>query len=108
MATLGEKKGKGKGKTLGFQMPENDTEEMVDVVLFNDDVTTFDFVIKVLMTVFFLPKDKAVKLTFKVDKEGSAVAGTYTADIAKSKKALADRMARAERFPLKIELFSHN
>ena len=62
-----------------------DTEEMVDVVFFNDDVTTVEFVIKVLMTVFFLPKEKAVKLTFKVDEEGSAVAGTYTIDIAKSK-----------------------
>ena len=51
---------------------------MVDVVFFNDDVTTVEFVIKVLMTVFFLPKEKAVKLTFKVDEEGSAVAGTYT------------------------------
>lgn len=108
MATAGEKKGKSKGKSLGFEIPENDTEELVDVVLFNDDVTTFDFVIKVLMTVFFLPKDKAVNLTFKVDEEGSAVAGTYTVDIAKSKKTLADRMARAEHFPLKIELYSHN
>lgn len=108
MATLGEKKGKSKGKSLGFEIPENDKEEMVDVVFFNDDITTVDFVIKVLMTVFFLPKEKAVKLTFKVDQEGSAVAGTYTVDIAKSKKALADRMARAENFPLKIELFSLN
>lgn len=89
-------------------MPENDTEELVDVVLFNDDVTTFDFVIKVLITVFFLPREKAIELTFKVDEQGSAIAGTYTEDIAKSKKALADRMARAEKFPLKIELFSHN
>jgi ATP-dependent Clp protease adaptor protein ClpS len=108
VATLGEKKGKSKGKSLGFEIPENDTEEMVDVVFFNDDVTTVEFVIKVLMTVFFLPKEKAVKLTFKVDEEGSAVAGTYTIDIAKSKKALADRMARAENFPLRIELYSHN
>ena len=59
MATIGEKKGKSKGKSLGFEIPENDTEEMVDVVFFNDDVTTVEFVIKVLMTVFFLPKEKA-------------------------------------------------
>ncbi len=108
MATLGDKKGKSKGKSLGFEMPENNTEELVDVVIFNDNVTTFDFVIKVLVTVFFLPKDKAVELTFKVDQEGSAIAGTYTVDIAKSKKALADRMSMAEHFPLKIELYSHN
>lgn len=108
MATLGDKKGKSKGKSLGFEMPENDTEEMVDVVFFNDDVTTFDFVIKVLVTVFFLPREKAIELTFKVDQDGSAVAGTYTEDIAKSKKVLADRMAKAEHFPLKIELYSHH
>lgn len=107
MATIGSKKENTKGKSLGFEMPENDKEELVDVVLFNDDVTTFDFVIKILMTVFFLPREKAVKLTLKVDQEGSAIAGTYTVDIAKSKKVLADRMARAEHFPLKIELYSH-
>ena len=59
MATLGEKKGKSKGKSLGFEIPESDKEEIVDVVFFNDDITTVDFVIRVLMTVFFLPKEKA-------------------------------------------------
>ena len=37
MATLGEKKGKSKGKSLGFEIPENDKEEIACSAI-NDEI----------------------------------------------------------------------
>lgn len=70
------------------------------VILHNDDVTTVDFVIEILETIFQKEHNEAVALTMKVDREGSAIAGTYYKDIAESKKDKAMREARNNGFPL--------
>lgn len=72
------------------------------VVLLNDDVTTFEFVTRMLVDVFFLDMGEALRLTDAVDREGSAVVGVYPRDIAESKAQAGMAMARAENFPLRI------
>ncbi|MBP5258607.1 MAG: ATP-dependent Clp protease adaptor ClpS [Prevotella sp.] len=74
------------------------------VIIYNDDFTTMDFVVNMLMTVFFKTQDEAEALMMKVHLEGQAVAGVYSYDIATSKVAKATRMARAEGFPLRLEV----
>lgn len=70
------------------------------VVLHNDDVTTMEFVVHILMTIFRKTAQQAETLMLKVHNEGSAIAGTYSRDIAESKAAKATRLARANGFPL--------
>ncbi len=72
------------------------------VIILNDDVTTFDFVTRMLMDVFFYEYDEAARLTAKVDSEGSAVVGIYPKDIAESKAQAGMDMARNENFPLRL------
>lgn len=72
------------------------------VIFWNDDFTTMDFVVKVLTDVFLKSELEAERLMMKVHEEGQAVVGVYSYDIAVSRKKLADKMARAEGFPLKI------
>ena len=43
------------------------------VILHNDDVTTFDFVIDLLITLFRKPHLEAVRLTYEVHESGSAL-----------------------------------
>ena len=74
--------------------------KMYKVILHNDDYSTFDFVIAVLMDIFNKSKDEAVELTFKVDKEGFAVVGIYTKDIAETKVSLVKIMAKDNGYPL--------
>ena len=77
---------------------------LYDVVMHNDDVTTMDFVVKVLKQVFFLTGEKAETLMMKVHKEGKAVVGLYTYDIAASKARRVSNMAREEGFPLRVTI----
>lgn len=72
------------------------------VVLHNDDFTSMDFVVDVLMTVFFLSEENAYSLMMQIHHSDKAVAGIYTYDIAVSKANKATAMAREEGFPLRI------
>lgn len=72
------------------------------VIIYNDDFTTMDFVVRVLREVFFKQPAEAEQLMMTVHKSGQAIVGIYTYDIAKSKVCKAVNMARAENFPLRL------
>ncbi len=74
--------------------------KMYKVILHNDDYSTFEFVIEVLIEVFHKNKDEAVNLTLKVDREGYAVVGIYPKDIAETKVSLVKFMAKEAGYPL--------
>ncbi len=76
--------------------------DRMKVVIHDDDVTTFEFVTRMLVEVFFYEEGAAAALTEQVDAEGSAVVGIYPKDIAVSKAQAGMNMARAENFPLKL------
>jgi len=91
-------------------MPQNELDleleidlmkpKMYKVILHNDDYSTFEFVIKVLMEIFHKSNDEAVELTVKVDSDGLAVVGTYPKDIAETKVSLVKFMAKEAKYPL--------
>ena len=72
------------------------------VLFHNEDFTTMDFVTEVLQTVFGKSVEEAVSLMMKVHREGHAVVGIYSYDVAMTKASLATAMARQEGFPLHI------
>lgn len=73
-----------------------------NVIIHNDNFTEMGFVVVVLMTIFNKQQDDAVSLMLKVHRTGSAVAGTYTYDIAMSKIDRATALARANDYPLRL------
>ena len=75
-----------------------------NVIILNDDFTTFEFVIMVMMTVFGKPQTEAYNIAETTHIHQKATVGSYTLDIAKSKVAKATSMARAEGFPLRFEV----
>ena len=72
------------------------------VIFHNDDFTTMEFVTDVLRRVFNKAVDEAVTLMMKVHREGQAMVGIYTYDVAMTKASMATTMARNEGFPLLI------
>lgn len=72
------------------------------VIFHNDDFTTMEFVTDVLRRVFNKPADEAVTLMMRVHREGQAIVGIYSYDVAMTKASQATAMARNEGFPLKI------
>ena len=74
------------------------------VLLHNDDYTTMEFVIRVLMSVFHKTEAQAMEIMLKVHKSGVGVCGVYTVEVAETKVLLTTRMARNEGFPLKTTM----
>ena len=74
------------------------------VIFFNDDISTFQCVMDILVNYFNKSEDAAYELAFKVHIEGSATAGIYPKDIAESKISLANSELKSNGFPLHIEL----
>lgn len=73
-----------------------------DVIMHNDDVTTFRFVIEILVVYFKRTPQDAVSLTNQVHNTGSAVVGTYSREVAETKVYEAESIARAAGFPLRL------
>lgn len=80
-----------------------DFDESWNVVFHNDDKTTMEFVIAVLMQIFNLDFETAKKVMFRVHEEGKAIVTSYPSfDIAEQKSKEAMLMARAWGYPLKV------
>ncbi len=71
------------------------------VVLHNDNYTTMDFVVEVLIRVFHKDIIAAKKIMLDVHRKGRGVVGSYTFDIASTKAQHVHRMAREREFPLR-------
>lgn len=82
--------------------------DMYDVILFNDDFTTMEFVVEMLRSVFAKQEREATLVMLAVHRSGSGVAGTYVRDIALSKADKATRMARDAGYPLRLKVQIHS
>ena len=74
------------------------------VILINDDQTSVDFVISLLIEVFKHTMDSATIVTLQVHESGSGVAGLYDFEIAEIKAVEATKLARESGFPLQIKI----
>lgn len=70
------------------------------VFLLNDDYTTMDFVVSVLIDIFQMPEARAVAVMLEVHQQGRGLCGIYTFDIAQTKQHQVISTAEAEGFPL--------
>jgi ATP-dependent Clp protease adaptor protein ClpS len=70
------------------------------VVLHNDDYTSMEFVVAVLMKHFHKAPAEAMHIMLQVHHKGAGVAGVYPRDVAETKAAEATAEARAEGMPL--------
>ncbi|MBP3710378.1 MAG: ATP-dependent Clp protease adaptor ClpS [Treponema sp.] len=74
------------------------------VIFFNDDYTTKDFVVEVLVSVFHKSEAEANALMEAVHTNGSAAIGVYAFDIAATRASIAVSRARAQGFPLMVKV----
>ena len=79
------------------------TPKNYHVILLNDEVTPMDFVIELLVKIFKHKPETAKDLTLKIHKEGSAVCGTYTYELAEQKGTEATNESRDRGFPLQVK-----
>ena len=80
------------------------TPKNYHLILLNDEVTPMDFVIELLVKIFKHKPETAKDLTLKIHKEGSAVCGTYTYELAEQKGTEATNESRDRGFPLQVKI----
>jgi ATP-dependent Clp protease adaptor protein ClpS len=94
----------GQGQTGGAvkERAEQQTREptLYTVVLLNDDYTPMQFVVDVLEHLFQKSPAEAYRIMMKVHVEGRGVAGVYSWDVAETKVAALQSLAREAGHPL--------
>ncbi len=78
--------------------------EKYKVILLNDDYTSMDFVVEILVTIFHHPIERAVSIMLKIHREGEGVCGIYTYEIAETKVEQVRRKARENEYPLRVRM----
>ncbi len=74
------------------------------VIFHNDDYTTMEFVIVVLMKFFHKSETEATHVMLSVHHKGRGIAGVYTKDIAESKVAQVHDYAKEHGMPLRLSV----
>lgn len=78
--------------------------KLYQVIMWNDDFTSMEFVVEILITIFHKDPMTAESLMLYVHKNGKAVVGIYPYDIAQTKVQQATDLARAEGYPFRLTM----
>ena len=74
------------------------------VLLHNDDYTSMDFVVNILVTVFRKSEGEATRIMMNVHKNGIGICGIYPYEIAETKLETVHSLAVENGFPLKCTM----
>jgi len=74
--------------------------QMFRVLLHNDDYTSMDFVVEVLMDIFHKNHLQAEQIMLQIHEKGKAICGVYTYEIAQMKVEQVRQLAKKNEFPL--------
>ena len=88
------------GEVLTESETKLEKPKLYKVVLHNDDFTTMEFVVFILIHVFLRSEVEAFSIMFKVHNEGVGIAGVYPYEVAQMKAEKAMNLSRAHEYPL--------
>ncbi len=93
-------------RDTGFETVKKNVNKLKEpedyqVILLNDDFTSMDFVVEVLMYVFHKSEEDALQIMMHVHKSGRGLAGIYPWDIAVTKRDAVHSLAKESEYPLK-------
>jgi len=91
-------------KGLLKEKSENKLKEpkMYRVIMLNDDFTSMEFVVEILVEIFHKDEITAEQLMMQVHKGGRATVGVYPYDIAVTKTTKAMDRAKAQGYPFRM------
>ena len=75
-----------------------------DVIFLNDNITTMEFVVRVLKQIFNKNQEQADAIMKRIHTEGSGVVGSYVHEVAEQKGIETTPVARQENFPLQVKV----
>ena len=78
----------------------SETPRKYKVVLYNDDFTPMEFVVKMLKEVFHLADEVATNIMLQVHYNGRGICGYFVKDIAQTKASTLVVKAKEHSYPL--------
>lgn len=79
---------------------ELEEPQMFKVLLHNDDYTSMDFVVEILISVFHKNHAQAEQIMLQIHEKGKAICGVYSFEIAQTKAQQVKQRAKENEFPL--------
>ncbi|HEX8361377.1 MAG TPA: ATP-dependent Clp protease adaptor ClpS [Longimicrobium sp.] len=86
------------------ERPSTRAPRLFRVLLHNDDYTSMEFVVEVLVRHFEKTTTEATQIMLQVHHAGYGVAGTYTRDEAETRVERVSAEARGEGYPLVLSV----
>ncbi len=80
---------------------KDDIPSLYKVILHNDDYTSMEFVVTILMNVFGKSLEKATQMMLNIHNKGKQICGLYPRQIAETKVETVHNLAANRGFPLK-------
>jgi ATP-dependent Clp protease adaptor protein ClpS len=77
---------------------------MYDVIFLNDNITTTEFVVRVLKQIFGKTQEQAEAVMNRVHKDGQGIVGSYVHEVAEQKGIETTLLARQENMPLQVKV----
>ncbi len=93
-----------KTETLSKPKAKTTKPPMYKVLILNDDYSTWDFVVYVLMRFFQKSQNEAEQITRDVHYKGVGLAGVYAFELAETKVNQVNSTARQEGHPLRCTM----
>jgi ATP-dependent Clp protease adaptor protein ClpS len=87
-----------------LEKPKVERPKLYEVLLHNDDYTTQEFVVYVLMKFFRHDEPTARQIMLHVHTKGLGVAGVFTYDVAETKASQVMRFSREHEMPLQCSV----
>tara|TARA_Y100000748_G_scaffold193643_1_gene162162 strand:+ start:481 stop:777 length:297 start_codon:yes stop_codon:yes gene_type:complete len=91
-------------QTLTREKIKLDEPGLYDVIFLNDNITTTEFVVRVLKQIFNKTQEQAEAIMTKVHKDGQGVVGSFVHEVAEQKGIETTLLARQENFPLQVKV----
>jgi ATP-dependent Clp protease adaptor protein ClpS len=88
------------GEVLTESETKLEKPKLYKVILHNDDFTTMEFVVFILVQVFLRSEIEAFSIMLKVHNEGVGIAGVYPYEVAQMKAEKAMNLSKAHEYPL--------
>lgn len=96
------KQGKEEGQVSVAEKPKTQEPRRYQVVLHNDDYTTMEFVVHVLMKFFYKTETESTQIMLHVHHRGYGIVGLFTRDVAETKASQVMDYAKQNGHPLRV------
>ena len=91
-------------QTLTKEKIKLDEPGLYDVIFLNDNITTMEFVVKVLKQIFGKTQEQGEAIMKKIHNDGQGIVGSYVHEVAEQKGIETTLLARQEGMPLQVKV----